>query len=68
MIYILKNKNTGVLLKYFKKIDFKHYVFTFEEATHFRTLKAAKQMKNKYKHPENWEIIKIKENKRHGNN
>ena len=59
--YILKHKNNRVYLKYFKNIQFKHYVSDYQEATNF-TKSEAKRILGKYKHPENWEII---ENKSH---
>ena len=68
MKYIIKNKNTGALLKYFRDIEFKHYVFTIKEATHFIKYKQAYTIKRKYKHPENWEIIRVKGEKIYGNN
>jgi hypothetical protein len=58
MGYILKNKNYGTYLKYIKSIRYKHYVLDRAEATIY-DLTQAKAMKNRFKHPENWEIIKL---------
>lgn len=59
MYYILQNKNTGVFLKLYKSINFKHYVVDIGEATNF-TYRQAYDIKKKYKHPENWMIRKRK--------
>ena len=58
MKYVLKNKNTKMYLKYLKAIRFKHYVINKEEATVLNTTEV-KAMLNKFKHPENWEIIQL---------
>lgn len=63
MKYILRNKNTEMFLKLYKDIDFKHYVLDIEDATRF-TYRQAYNLKKKYKHPENWEIIKLIERER----
>ena len=57
MKYILRNKNYGTYLNYLKRIRFKHYVASKEEATIFNTTEA-KRMLSKFKHPENWEIVR----------
>lgn len=67
-MYVLVNNNTKMFLKWFRNIDFKHYVFDIEEATKF-TYQQAYQIKIKYKHPENWRIrrwkkIKLTKNKK----
>lgn len=58
-MYVLVNNNTKMFLKWFRNIDLKHYVFDIEEATKF-TYQEAYQIKNKYKHPENWRIRRWK--------
>ena len=58
MKWILKNKNYGTYLKYLKRIRFKHYVVNIEEATIFNTTEA-KRMLTKFKHPENWEKVRV---------
>lgn len=55
--YILKHKKLGVHLNYKKSSDFNHYVHNSEEATLF-TYEEAKERQMRFKHPENWEIIK----------
>jgi len=63
MKYILRNKNTKCYLKYLKRIRFKHYTLDKEEATVFNTTEV-KKMLNKFKHPENWEVIKFESSKK----
>lgn len=64
--YILKHKNmehleeTNAFLKYYTDINFKHIVFEMKEATQFESKKRVEQMRNKFKHPEYWEVIKIR--------
>lgn len=58
MEYILLNKNTGVYVKYYTKINFNHFVVDVSEATRF-TYKKAEQHRRKFKHPENWVIKRI---------
>lgn len=53
---ILKHRYNRVYLKLFSD-GFKHYVVNIEEATRFDSTKA-KSILKKFKHPENWEIIK----------
>lgn len=55
---VLRNKNYKTYVKYYKKIKFKHYVPTKEEATVFNKTEATKML-SKFKHPENWEIIRL---------
>ena len=55
---VLHHKNFKTYLKYFKKLRLKHYVLDINEATVF-TKTEAKRMLEKFKHPENWEIIQI---------
>lgn len=67
-MYVLVNNNTGMYLKWFRDINFKHYVIDIEEASKL-TYQQAYQIKNKYNHPENWRIkrwkkIKLTKNKR----
>ncbi len=59
MKYILQNKNTKMFLKLYKRINFKHYVVDISDATKF-TYREAYDIKKKYKHPENWLILKRK--------
>ena len=55
MKYVVKHINTNNLrhtnmfLKYFSDIDFKHYVFTIDEATRFESKKRAKEILRKFK-------------------
>lgn len=58
MNYVLKNKNHNTYLRYIKRLNFKHYVINQDEATVFDKTEAKKMLK-KFKHPENWELIKI---------
>ena len=66
MKYVVKHINintlrhTNIFLKYYSDIDFKHYVFKLEEATHFETKKRAKAMIRKFKHPDLWEIVGVR--------
>lgn len=67
-MYVLMNNNTKMFVKWFKKIDFKHYVPDIDEATKF-TYQQAYQFRSKFKHPENWRIrrwkkVELKENKK----
>lgn len=55
---VLKNKNHNTYLEYFKKLRFKHYVVDIKEATVFNKTEARKMLE-RFKHPENWEIIEI---------
>jgi len=55
---VLKNINNNTYLKYFKSIRFKHYVLNIDDATIFNKTDA-KKMIERFKHPENWEIIEI---------
>ena len=57
MKYLLRNKNYGTYLKCKNKT--KRYLLYKEEATRF-TKKKAEDMKNKFKHPENWDLIETK--------
>lgn len=65
MEYVIKHINTNNLrhtnmfLKYFSDIDFKHYVFKINEATHFESRKRAKEIIRKFKHPDLWEIMEV---------
>lgn len=67
MKYVVKHINTNNLrhtnmfLKYFSDIDFKHYVFRIDEATHFESKKRAKEIMRKFKHPDLWEIVGVKD-------
>lgn len=56
--YVLKHKNNGVYLKYFYQLGLKHYVPYIDEATRFDYAKAY-NMKNKFKHRENWTIKRV---------
>ena len=56
MKWILKNKNHNTYLKYYKRIKLKHYVADINDASIF-TKTEAKRMLEKFKHPENWEIV-----------
>lgn len=70
MKYVVKHINinnlrhTNIFLKYFSDIDFKHYVFNIDDATHFKTRKRAKEMIRKFKHPDLWEIVGIKDDEK----
>lgn len=57
MKYILRNKNTECYLKEFKKIRLNHYTINKEEATIYNTTEVKTKL-SKFKHPENWEVIK----------
>ena len=57
--YLLNNKNTGMYLRYIKDNDLPHYVRDVQDASIF-TLKEALSFLEKYKHPENWVIVKRK--------
>lgn len=65
--YVLKHlnvdhlKNTNQYLKYYSDINFKHYVYDIDEATHFESKKRAEQIKNKFNHPELWQVVVIHE-------
>ena len=65
--YVLKHlnvdhlKNTNQYLKYYADINFKHYVYNIDEATHFEKYKTAYAMKRKFKHPELWKVVVVKE-------
>ena len=56
---INKFKQADCYLNYNQKINFHHLVFNIEEATHFRTEKRANEVRNKFKHPELWEIVEV---------
>ena len=58
--YLLHHNDTKMYLKYLDDIDYKHYVRDCSDATRF-TLPAAKKMRKKFKHPENWAIVRVKE-------
>ena len=60
MKYILKHKMNKVYLKYYKYLNWNHYVADVKEASLFDKRQANIRLK-KFKHPENWEIIEIKE-------
>lgn len=67
-MYVIMNKKTEMYLKWFKDINFKHYVKDINEASKY-TFKEAEKIKNKYNYPENWKIkrwkkIKLEENKK----
>ena len=63
--YAVKHKNINHLqevnayLKYYTEINLKHIVFRREEATKFETEKRAKEMINKFKFPDNWEVVVV---------
>ncbi len=57
MKYILKNINYGTYLKY--KAGTKRYPIYKDEATRF-TKKEVEEMRNKFKHPENWEVKEVR--------
>lgn len=65
MEYVIKHINTNnlrhtnVFVKYYSDIDFKHYVFKIDEATHFESRKRAKEIIRKFKHPDLWEIMEV---------
>lgn len=67
MKYVVKHINThnlrhkNMFLKYYANIDFRHCVFRVQEATHFETRDKAKQIMKKFKHPDLWEIVRIKD-------
>lgn len=60
-IYLIRHKKIGDYEKkdvYLRIFDsYKHYTMYKEEATRFSYQKAY-VMKNKFNHPENWEVIK----------
>ena len=58
--YLLNNKNTNCYLRYIEDINYKHYVRDYEDATRF-TLPAAKELRSRFRHPENWRIIRKRE-------
>lgn len=60
--YILKHKINGVFLKKYKALNYHHYVRNILDATKFDKQQANIQLK-KFKHPENWEIVKEGVNK-----
>jgi hypothetical protein len=60
--YILKHKINGVFLKKYKTLNYHHYVRNILDATKFDKQQANIQLK-KFKHPENWEIVKRETNK-----
>ena len=55
---VLKNKNYNTYLKYIKRLRLKRYILNIDEATLYTKTEANKMIK-KFKHPENWEVIKI---------
>ncbi len=57
--YLLNNKNTGCYLRYLKDLEYRHYVLDSKDATKF-TIFEAKKMLKKFKHPENWVIVRAK--------
>lgn len=57
-------KQDNMFLKYYSDIDYIHCVFTIDEATHFESRDRAKRMINRFKHPEFWEIVVIKDVKK----
>lgn len=63
MKWILKNKNHNTYLKYYKRIKLKHYVVDINDATIFNTTEV-KQMLNRFKHPENWEMVRFESAKK----
>lgn len=58
-MYVMKHKKNKVYLKYFKRDKFKHYVADINDATFFKERKEVKAILKTYKHPENWDILKI---------
>jgi hypothetical protein len=58
MKYVLRNKNTKTYLKYLKTIRWKHYVLNRDEATVLNATEVKRMLKT-FKHPENWEIVKV---------
>ena len=54
---VLKNKNHRVYLKLYDD-GYKHYVADSKEATRFDQ-KGIKKISKTFKHPENWEAIKM---------
>ena len=60
--YFLNHKDTKMFLRYIKENNQKHYVRDIEDASVF-TIKQAKAWIKKFKHPENWVIIRRKRDK-----
>lgn len=65
MKYVIKNKNTNM---YYASDNYtlgcNHYVSNIEEARRFRRKMIALNVHKRFKHPENFEIIEIKELKK----
>ena len=64
MKYILRHKINKVYLQYVKDLDWDHYVCDSTEATEYTNKRSVKCRLNKFKHPENWEIVEVKEYER----
>lgn len=58
--YILRHKKNNVYLQFVKRLNFNHYT-SYEEATRFDYNQARYRL-NKFKHPENWELKKVRIN------
>ncbi len=58
-VYLLNNKNTNCFVRLMGDFENRHYVVNPEEATEM-SLRKAKSIIKKFKHPENWQLIKKK--------
>lgn len=63
--YILKHKMNRVFLKFYKSLNYHHYVCDPLDATKFDKKQANIWLK-KFKHPENWELVEteVKKNEK----
>ena len=63
MKYLIKHKKNNVFLKYISFIKLNHYVCDCEDATLFENKRIATKRIEKFKHPENWELIGVRDKK-----
>lgn len=57
-MYLVKNKKNNVFYKSKISDGFNHYVFNDSEAHQFKNKWEANKQLKKFKHPENFEIVK----------
>lgn len=67
MKYILRHKELKVYLKYLEDLDWNHYVCDATEATVFTNKRFVNCKLKKFKHPDRWEIVEVKDYERHQN-
>lgn len=59
MKYILKHKEYGTYYCFDKKDKYVRYSVECKNAYVFKTAKSAGRIRNKFKHPDRWEIVEV---------